>query len=367
MKIDIQKYSKEKLECKKILLVNKFSGKKIYKPIDTINNIRDINYKQLLKNEYKKYFVDNSGILTLKKKLTYINENIYIPENLNVIIKSGSSIILSNNAFIFSDSAWNVNGSDGLINISGTEKNLGGGILISDSKNKSFFKNVNFAYLKGLNKNLDDINLQYSLLGSINFYESEILMENCNFKKITSEDALNIINSNFILDNIVFLENYSDGIDIDFGQGSISNSNFLDIGNDAIDVSGADVKISNVIINNAGDKMVSVGENSNVSILNLKGENSHVGIASKDGSLTKLNNVNLKNTSIGVSAYQKKTEYLKAKIVASNLTIEGSVINWLTDQSSEIFIEDQLINSKTDQIIPIIYNKNIKLINKIKN
>ena len=367
MKIDIQKYSKEKLECKKILLVNKFSGKQIYKPIDTINNIRDINYKQLLKNEYKKYFVDNNGILTLKRKLTYINENIYIPENLNVIIKSGSSIILSNNAFIFSDSARNVNGSEGLINISGTEKNLGGGILISDSKNESFFKNVNFAYLNGLNKNLDDINLQYSLLGSINFYESEILMENCNFKKITSEDALNIINSNFILDNIVFLENYSDGLDIDFGQGSISNSNFLDIGNDAIDVSGADVKISNVIINNAGDKMVSVGENSNVSILNLKGENSYVGIASKDGSLTKLNNVNLKNTSIGVSAYQKKTEYPKAKIVASNLTIVDSTMNWLTDYNSEIFIEDQLINSKTDQIIPIIYNKNVKLINKIKN
>ena len=113
--------------------------------------------------------------------------------------------------------------------------------------------------------------------------------------------------------------------------------------------------------------MISVGENSNVTILNFKGENAHVGIASKDGSLTLLNNVTLKNTKIGVSAYQKKTEYLKAKIIANNLEIQDSDLKWLTDYNSEIFIENQLVNSKTDQIIPIIYNKNIKLIEQIKN
>jgi len=367
MKIDIKKYSSEKLICEKILLVNKFNGEKFYKSIDTINNTRDISYKQLLKDEYKKYFVNNNGILTLKKNITYIDENIYIPNNLIVKIKDGESIILTNNAFVFSDSAWDADGSNKLINIIGTKDNLGGGLIISDSQNKSFFKNVNFSYLNGLNKNFDDINLQYNLFGSINFYESEVLMESCNFNKISSEDALNIINSNFVLDNIVFIENYSDGVDIDFGEGSIKNSKFINIGNDAIDVSGANVEILNVGINNVGDKMISVGENSNVTILNFKGENAHVGIASKDGSLTLLNNVTLKNTKIGVSAYQKKTEYLKAKIIANNLEIQDSDLKWLTDYNSEIFIENQLVNSKTDQIIPIIYNKNIKLIEQIKN
>jgi hypothetical protein len=367
IRINIGKYSKEKLICKKVLLKNKLNKNFFFKSIDTINNNREISYKQLLKNEYKKYFFDNDNILTLKKNITNIDENIYIPKNMQVKIRPGESIILTNNAFIFSDSAWKVDGDNDLINIVGKKNNLGGGLIISDSSNKSFFKNVNFAYLGGLKKNLGDINKQYSLLGSINFYESEISIEDCKFNNIYSEDALNIINSNFTLDNIFFSKNYSDGIDIDFGKGSIKNSKFMNIGNDAIDISGAKVKVLKVNINKVGDKMISVGENANVIINNLNGKNAHVGIASKDGSLTKINNVSIQNTQIAISAYQKKSEYLKAKIIASNLEIKDSNLKWLTDLNSEIFVENELVSSKTSQIIPIIYSKNISLIEQIKN
>ena len=87
------------------------------------------------------------------------------------------------------------------------------------------------------------------------------------FDKISSEDALNIINSKFNIYNIEFIENASDAMDFDFSDGKIDKVKFLNIGNDAIDFSGSNANISNISFENVSDKLISVGENSNVKIL----------------------------------------------------------------------------------------------------
>ena len=58
-----------------------------------------------------------------------------------VKINSGQSITLINNSFIFSDSAWIVDGSKQKIYISGEKKNFGGPLLepLLD-KNKDLIK-----------------------------------------------------------------------------------------------------------------------------------------------------------------------------------------------------------------------------------
>ena len=139
-KFDIANYSSQKLSCKKILIVNEYSDKRFFKSIDSINNIRNIKYKQSLEENYKKYFVINKNFLKLKNNLTLIDENIFIPGNFIVKINSGQSIILTNNAFIFSDSAWYADGNKEKIYIKGKKESFGGGLIISDSQNQSFFK-----------------------------------------------------------------------------------------------------------------------------------------------------------------------------------------------------------------------------------
>ena len=154
-------------------------------------------------------------------------------------------------------------------------------------------------------------NLNYNLMGSINFFNSEVIFDKVSFERICSEDALNIVSSDFKIINSKFIENCSDSIDIDFGSGEISDTYFYNIGNDAIDFSGSNVNVKNIKLNNVGDKLISVGEKSNINILNILGTDSFVGIVSKDGSITKINNVNLKNMKIGLAAYIKKNEYKK--------------------------------------------------------
>jgi len=352
-------------------------------------------FTELGKNLFKQYFNIKNQNIFLKEKNTVIDTDIFIPENFIVHILPGQKIKLENNSFIFSNSAWKVDGSDEKIIISGTKKNFGGGILINDKKNSSLFKNVEISYLSGpkqivsdsdnklftnkinyiegkintFNKEMVEIenneiqyNLNYILYGSLNFSNTEVHLNKVSFKKICSEDALNIISSKFLIENVYFEENCSDSIDIDFGNGEISNANFDYIGNDAIDFSGSVAELNNIFLKNVGDKLISVGENSLVRIKNLTGNNSYVGIASKDGSLTNLEDVRMNNIKIGLAAYIKKDEYNAGKIIAKKILINNSKINWLTDQKSTIILDQEKLNSKTNSIIPIIYNKEENLI-----
>jgi hypothetical protein len=371
---------------------NKIIEKTIHQNLS--HNIEE--FTKINKNLYKDYFVVIDESIFLKEKNIIIDKNIIIPKNYTVFILPGSKITLKDNSFIYSNSAWNANGEKKNIIISGEKNNFGGGILINDKNNISIFNNVEFSYLSGpeqiiyneknyLSKNFikyDDTKknsfiseiksikkndtlytLNHVLYGALNFFNTEVIIKNVFFKKICSEDVLNIISSKFLIENVNFEENCSDGIDIDFSEGDIINAKFKHIGNDAIDFSGSVAKIDNVVLEDVGDKLISIGENSTVHIKNLIGKNSYVGIASKDGSTTNLKNIRMDNVKIGLAAYIKKDEYAPAKIIAEKIFINNSKAKSLTDEKSKIILNKNKLNVKTDFILPIVYNKEENLIN----
>ena len=82
-------------------------------------------------------------------------------------------------------------------------------------------------------------------MGSVNFFNTSLKLKNVEFKRISSEDAINIINSNFDIKDIYFIETGSDSLILISARASLKML-ILYIGNDAIDFSG-----SKVILNNA--------------------------------------------------------------------------------------------------------------------
>ena len=288
-----------------------------------------------------------------------IDEDIYIPKDLIVKIFPGQKIILTNNAFIFSDSPWLVGGKKEKVFISGKKDNFGGGVIIFKTNSISKFTNTSFAYLNGVNKNINLLAKQYILLGAININQSEVIFEDVEFKAINAEDALNIINSKFKITNSIFENISSDAIDIDFGIGEILNSNFANIKNDAIDFSGSKVKLGNIEFSHIGDKLVSVGENSIVDINDIVGKDSFVGFASKDGSTLKGNNINFNNVNIPFSSYVKKSEYDKAILEVNGARYQNYLIPYLKDQYSLIEINNDNKININKEVVEIIYNKNI--------
>ena len=84
---------------------------------------------------------------------------------------------------------------------------------------------------------------------------------------------------------------------------------FRNIGNDAIDFSGSNVDLTNIYFDTVGDKLISVGENSNINISNINAQKSLVGIASKDGSIVRASNIIMERYKTTILSFNKKFEY----------------------------------------------------------
>ena len=190
------------------------------------------------------------------------------------------------------------------------------------------------------------------------------IFKNCKFVRIDSEDAVNLISSQFLVEDSIFEENSSDSIDVDFGDGTIKNSTFTYIGNDAIDLSGSNAYLENLFFFNVGDKLISAGENTKANIKKIEGKNSYIGIASKDGSISIAENVNFVNVKIPFASYQKKKSFNHGVLKINDpVNLENYLVKNIKDTKSDIFINSKKIQSSNRNAFDIVYKKKLNLIN----
>ena len=308
------------------------------------SNLETFNYKS---NEINSLLEKYKSIKKVENNLIIdnqdwvIDDRIIIPKDHKLIIKN-STINFSSNGQLVSFSPIFIYGSEtNPVTISSTEensdKNNGNGILVINTKEESILNYVVF-------KNLSAPALisGKGLLGSINFYEADVRILNTKFyNNLIGDDYLNIIRSKFHIENSYFEKANSDSIDIDFSQGSIINSKFLMSNNDAIDFSGSDVILKDIHINGSGDKAISVGEGSVLTAKDILIENSNIGIASKDASTVKLENIKINKVNIALAAYIKKIEYGSPSIEARNIILSNYNKDYISDLNAQITIDDK--------------------------
>jgi len=93
---------------------------------------------------------------------------------------------------------------------------------------------------------------------------------------------------------------------------AISDSKFSNIGNDAIDLMNSKTTIDNIDVIGSGDKCISVGEASRVTIVDSRLENCQMGIAVKDQSIAQLENIEfLIKPGKAIALYRKNPRYSK--------------------------------------------------------
>lgn len=332
-------YSQEKDSIHKID-INKWSVPGKYIPRIDIENNDYINKIATIDKNNSKIIL--SGNVSVEK-------NIFIPEGYNVEIEKGARIILSKNAAFISHSPINIKGTEeSPVNITSEDGNTNGFIVLQANA-KSI---INYAIFDNLNT------LDYNgwlLTGAVTFYESDVDFNNCVFKNNNSEDALNVIRSTFNMQNCSFENIYSDAFDSDFSKGEVVNSSFNKISNDAIDFSGSLVNIKDCKISEAGDKGISGGEASTMSIENVFISNCNIGIASKDLSKLEVNDVNIEKCSYGFLLLQKKPEYGDAKMNVSNTNIKDNKQDYLIEKGSDFTLNGVKIEGKDDKIADIFY------------
>ena len=315
----------------------------IKNPFDKITKIEKINF--LVKTK------DNS--YTVKKGKWEINEPLVIKGDLN--IEEGTKLIFNKDSYLIIFGRLNIDGSEKDNVVLTSSQGNWKGIYVINSSEKSLIRNTTISNLTNLNDGLLD------LTGAVTFYKSDVEIINTQFENSNAEDFLNIVDSNFLLDNVSIKRTISDGLDSDFSSGIIKNSRFENINGDGIDFSGSKVKVLNSYFNDIKDKAVSVGEGTNLEISSIYLNNVGVGLASKDGSKVLIDNSIFSNISLNsLMTYQKKSFYKKSELIGLNLRFDDDSKCCLRQTGSKMEVNKMIINERRINIDSLYQNEIMK-------
>ncbi len=290
-----------------------------------------------------------------------LNRNLVIPKGYKFIVVEGTKIDLLNKAKILSYSPVEFLGSPEKPVIVESTDGSGQGLLVisaahpsSEDSTKeetysSWLENVIFRGLSNPEQ------AEWSVTGSVTFFESPVMISNVLFESNKCEDALNIVRSNFVVKNSEFSDTFSDAFDGDFVKGKIMNSRFLNSGNDAIDISGSSIRVSEVEIIRAGDKGLSAGENSFMKVNDIIIKDVELAVASKDMSETEIDNITIENTKVAFTAYQKKPEFGPGFITVHGLKMSKVDKKYLIEDSSAVTVNGKTVKSKEAKVKDKLY------------
>tara|TARA_B100001123_G_C14727701_1_gene795677 strand:- start:39 stop:632 length:594 start_codon:yes stop_codon:yes gene_type:complete len=189
----------------------------------------------------------------------------------------------------------------------------------------------------------------------------DIEINNVEFKNNSKyDDMFHIVYSNNInLNKLKFINAFSDALDVDVSTNiHISDSEFINPLNDSIDFMESKAKVENSTIVGSGDKGISVGENSNIELVNIALKKNNIGIAVKDNSFAKVSASKFLDNTVHISAYKKNWQYGgagNADIIKSSFN--GQINTFISLDNSKLNISNSIIEgSKFLEGENIIFN-----------
>lgn len=278
-----------------------------------------------------------------------IDRNLVVPAPYVLSAQGGTKLILDNGAMILSRAPVRLIGGASDPVIITSEDGTGQGLTVISAGGESFMENVEISGMTNPSQN------GWVLTGMVNFYESPLNVKNLRIYDNRSEDALNIIRSEFDMEHLEVRNAASDALDVDFGVGKIRKAVFTDSGNDAIDVSGTIIDLDDIRIEGAGDKGLSAGEDSRMTGRQLFIANAEVAVASKDSSNIRVDGLEISGAKVGLTAYRKKPEFGPASIEISGLTYDEAGVLRLIETDSDLTLDNVFYAGDVKKIEDLMY------------
>ena len=277
------------------------------------------------------------------------NKPFIIPKGYKVHFAAGTTIDFVEGAMFISYSPVYMSGTEEQPIVITSSDFSANGFTILQAGERSKLENVHF-------ENMNTLDYKgWTLTGAVTFYESDVDIVNTTFYRNQCEDALNTIRSDFFVDRSNFEYIFGDAFDSDFCTGTVNETTFKTIGNDAIDFSGSRIRIANVLIEDTEDKGISGGEESFLSVENTIIKRSGIGVASKDLSMVEFNNGEIIDCTYGLVLLQKKAEYGPATVIINNSKIKNPETEMLIELGSEVVIDGITIKGKKKKLSDIFY------------
>lgn len=302
------------------------------------SNIKDFSF--LKTDEVKKTITVSSGTQLVDKDLI-------IPFGYTVIAANPCTIDLRKSAKIISYSNFVFTGLEDESIVVTSSDSSSQGILFIDCP-KSVFKNVVF---KTFSKVIDT---QWNRSGAITFYESPVDFENCSFYNFKSEDAINVIRTQFVLKKCFFQNMKDDAFDADYSNGIIENCAFENCKENAIDLTKSELQLNSVFIKGSKNKGLSSKDGSQVNGVDLKIMDTYIAISAEDFSHINLKKIYVLNSVIGIVAYKNKPSAGYPTVVINDITLANVKTNYLKEKKSSMSINSKNINDDIEDVELII-------------
>lgn len=285
------------------------------------------------------YYSVKGNVIRLKSKVILKNI-LFIPKGYIVEIGPGTHLTMGMNGGLISYSPIKALGTKHQpITVVGLKSNNHGFQVLTNG-DSSVFNHVVFDGMSALGYK------GWTLTGGLTVYKGKVDLTNCTFKNNTCEDAVNLINSSFTMKSCLIENTLSDGFDADFCTGTVIQTTLNKTGNDGLDFSGSTIKVIDVTILLPGDKAISGGEKSTVTIekTNIKGAT--FGVVSKDNSVVSVRESQFHFCQHVFACYQKKDEYGPAVILSNDTKKYESKGENLVGKGCFIMVDDK----KQDQV-----------------
>lgn len=172
--------------------------------------------------------------------------------------------------------------------------------------------------------------------GAFAVHDGDVTLVRSQFLNARGEDGINLKHARVDLRHVLIRGTFSDAIDFDFCQGRMTSSVIEDAGGDGIDLSGSNVTLEDNRIRRTGDKGISVGERTVITVRRSALTGSTTGIAVKDGSKATIVDCRITDQQVGVSAYVKKPSFGGSSATVDRVLIEHVATRFLKDKDCEI-------------------------------
>jgi hypothetical protein len=196
----------------------------------------------------------------------------------------------------------------------GTSPGSWQGLVALDSPSEHVWEHVIVRNTTGIEHGV------WSLTAGVTLRAAQVRMLSSSISGNRTEDALNLIRSDFDFDGVSIVDTSSDAFDCDFCEGSVRGGNISGVGGDAIDVSGSEVRVTGVKFADVRDKAISVGEGSRLHARDVQIHAVGTAVAGKDGSEVIFEDSEVSDVRhVAIMAYTKKREYGPGRVIARNI------------------------------------------------
>ncbi len=278
-----------------------------------------------------------------------LDRDLILPAGFRVQAGPDTQLDLVDSALIVSSSPLELQGTPDSPVVIESSDGTGQGLVVVGASAESRLDYVIFRGLRNPDRKA------WRMTGAVTFYESPVSIAHSAFLENQSEDGLNLVRSSFRLETSLFRDTTSDAFDADFSDGVVQDCRFVDLQNDGVDVSGSTVTVSRVRVEGAGDKGVSAGERSTVTIHDLEVTGSNLGVASKDRSSVSVDGLRVENSKIGLAVFVKKPEFGPASMEVRGAHLETVDTRYLLETGSQLTIDGKSIEPNQAAVKALLY------------